>query len=438
MYRRTVYMSLAIKSKPDRGSVSMLTCYAHMRRLLPHKGYYSMPVIFCQDIKNLLLFFLKNVIIKDAYDIFLHKGHFMMNHAQKIAECFALPTAIAAIKPLGNGLINHTYLVTCEDGTRYVLQRINQNVFGEPARLMENFAGVCRFLEKKIAAEGGDPARECVRPVSTLDGKDFFYSPEDGYWRINAYVEGVAYDVPDRKGLLYEAARAFGQFQRRLSDYPADTLHETIPNFHHTPTRYAAFEAALARDAAGRAASMSAEIDALKRLSPYANAITAKLEDGTIPLRVTHNDTKLNNVLFDAETDKATCVIDLDTVMPGSLLYDFGDALRFAGNRTAEDAPDLSRVVFDLDRYEEYVSGFLVGVGDAITETEREMLPLSVLVITYEQALRFMTDYLDGDVYYQMRYPEHNYDRTRAQIRLAEDILSKLDDMKVITERKGS
>ena len=358
-----------------------------------------------------------------------------MNDARTIACRFALPVAIDTVAPLGNGLINHTYLVTCTDGTRYTLQRINQNVFREPDRLMENFVGVCRFLEKKIIAEGGDPVRECVRPVSTLDGNDFFYSPEDGYWRMNGYVEGVAYDAPDRKGLLYEAARAFGQFQRRLGDYPAATLYETIPNFHHTPTRYASFEAALARDAAGRAASMSAEIDALKRLSPYATVITDKLADGTLPLRVTHNDTKLNNVLFDPETDKAVCVIDLDTVMPGSLLYDFGDALRFAGNRTAEDDPDLSRVVFDLDRYEEYVSGFLAGVGDAITPAEKELLPLSVLVITYEQALRFMTDYLDGDVYYQMRYPAHNYDRTRAQIRLAEDILSKLNEMKTITEK---
>ena len=362
----------------------------------------------------------------------------MTTYARNIAEQFALPTAIAALKPLGNGLINFTYLVTCEDGSRYVLQKINQNVFRDPARLMENFAGVCRFLEKKIAAEGGDPARECVRPMSTVDGKDFFYTPEEGYWRMSAYVDGVAYDAPDRKGLLYEAARAFGQFQRRLADYPAATLHETIPNFHHTPTRYAAFEEALARDAAGRAADMKDEIDALQRLSSYATAITSKLEDGTIPLRVTHNDTKLNNVLFDIKTDKATCVIDLDTVMPGSLLYDFGDALRFAGNRTAEDDPDLSRVVFDLDRYEEYVRGFLAGVGDAITDAEREMLPVSVLVITYEQALRFMTDYLDGDLYYQKRYPAHNYDRTRAQIRLAEDILSKLDAMRAISGRKDS
>lgn len=358
-----------------------------------------------------------------------------MNDAQQIARRFALPTAIETVSPLGNGLINHTYLVACADGSRYTLQRINANVFREPDRLMENFVGVCRFLEKKITAEGGDPVRECVRPVSTVDGKDFFYSPEDGYWRMNGYVEGVAYDTPDRKGILYEAARAFGQFQRRLGDYPAATLHETIPNFHHTPTRYASFEASLARDAAGRAASMATEIHALKRLAPYATAITEKLEDGTLPLRVTHNDTKLNNVLFDPKTDKAVCVIDLDTVMPGSLLYDFGDALRFAGNQTAEDDPDLSRVIFDLDRYEEYVSGFLAGVGDAITKEEKQMLPLSVLVITYEQALRFMTDYLDGDMYYQMRYPAHNYDRTRAQIRLAEDILAKLDDMKRITEK---
>jgi hypothetical protein len=358
-----------------------------------------------------------------------------MHDVWKIARHFSVSSEIETIAPLGNGLINYTYCVTCKDGARYIFQRINEKVFSAPDRLMENFVGVCSFLEKKIVAEGGDPARECVRPVSTVDGGSFYYSPEDGYWRMTCYVEGEAYDAPTRAGLLYEAAYAFGRFQRRLGDYPADTLHETIPNFHHTPTRYASFEAALVRNAAGRAASMADEIAALKRLSPYATAIADKLEDGTLPLRVTHNDTKLNNVLMDAETGKAVCVIDLDTVMPGSMLYDFGDALRFAGNQTAEDDPDLSRVVFDLDRYEEYVSGFLAGVGDAITEAEKAMLPLSVLVITYEQALRFMTDYLYGDVYYQMRYPAHNYDRTRAQIRLAEDILTKLGEMEKITKK---
>ncbi len=358
-----------------------------------------------------------------------------MNDVWNIARRFAGSAEIASITPLGNGLINYTYLVTGTDGSRYTMQRINQNVFRDPDALMQNFVGVCHFLEKKIIAEGGDPARECVRPVPTVDGKPYFYSVEDGYWRMTCYVEGVAYDSPDRDGLLYEAAYAFGRFQRRLGDYPAATLHETIPNFHHTPTRYAAFETSLARNAAGRAASMGEEIATLRRLAPYATAITAKLEDGTLPLRVTHNDTKLNNVLMDPDTGKAVCVIDLDTVMPGSLLYDFGDALRFAGNRTAEDDPDLSRVVFDLNRYEEYVSGFLAGVGDAITAEEKALLPVSALVLTYEQALRFMTDYLDGDVYYQLRYPAHNYDRTRAQIRLAEDILSKLDEMKAITEK---
>jgi len=358
-----------------------------------------------------------------------------MHDVWKIARHFAVSGEIETIKPLGNGLINFTFCVTCQNGERYIFQRINEKVFSAPDRLMENFVGVCRFLEKKIAAEGGDPARECVRPVCTTDGANYYYSPEDGYWRMNCYVEGEAYDAPDREGLLYEAAYAFGRFQRRLGNYPADTLYETIPNFHHTPTRYASFEASLARDAAGRAESMAEEIAALKRLSPYATAIADKLSDGTLPLRVTHNDTKLNNVLFDPETGKAVCVIDLDTVMPGSLLYDFGDALRFAGNRTAEDDPDLSRVVFDLGRYEEYVSGFLAGVGDAITEKEKAMLPLSVLVITYEQALRFMTDYLDGDMYYQKKYPAHNYDRTRAQLRLAEDILAKLPEMEKITKK---
>ena len=347
-----------------------------------------------------------------------------------ISRLFEITADVREFGPYGHGLINHTYLVTCEDGSQYILQRINDSIFRDPDALMANFDGVCRFMTEKILADGGDPTRETLRLVPVKTGEQYYHSEEHGWWRMTHFIDGaLSHDSADQDGLLYEAAYAFGRFQRRLGDYPAETLHETIKDFHNTPARYAAFEAALAADVAGRAKNVEAEVEAIKRYKHLASAITDKLADGSIPTRVTHNDTKLNNVLIDNETGKGVCVLDLDTVMPGSLLYDFGDSVRFAVNHTREDDPDLSQVWFDMNLYEEYVSGFLRGVGDAITPLEKEMLPMSVFVLTYELVLRFMTDYLNGDVYFKLKYPEHNLDRARAQLRLSEDALAKLDDM---------
>ena len=353
-----------------------------------------------------------------------------------VCEKFLLPSKATAVSPLGNGLINHTYLAECADGSRFVLQKINTVVFSRPKEMMENIIGVCAFLANKIQQAGGDPTREAMRFVPTPEGTYYYQTPDGEFYRMSYFIDrAVAYDSPERPGILYEAAYAFGRFQRLLSDYPADTLYETIPNFHNTPVRYQNFEDACAKDVAGRAASVTAELDALRRYAPYVSSITEPLEKHRIPLRVTHNDTKLNNVLIDPETNRAICVLDLDTVMPGSLLYDFGDSLRFAGNHGAEDDRDLSRVWLDLSRYEEYVSGFLKGVGDGITKEEKELLPISVFMLTYENALRFMTDYLNGDVYFKILTPDHNLARTRAHLRLMEDILSKLDDMRAIGEK---
>ena len=245
----------------------------------------------------------------------------------------------------------------------------------------------------------------------------------------------VVYQSAEKKGLLYEAARSFGDFQCQLSDYPAETLFETIPDFHNTAKRYEAFKVALEDNIAHRAEGVSKEIKALEKYSSRASIIVNKLANGEIPTRVTHNDTKLNNILMDAATDKGVCVIDLDTVMPGSLLYDFGDSVRFAANNGAEDDKDISRVWIRTDLYEEYVSGFLAGVGDSITEEEIKLLPMSVFILTYELALRFMTDYLNGDTYFKLNYPEHNLIRTRAQIKLMEDVDAKLDLLEEITAK---
>ncbi len=355
---------------------------------------------------------------------------------QRILSHFEVDSPAIAFETLQSGNINQTYSVTTADGTGYLLQQVNTYVFKNPSALMENIKGVTAFLADKIHKAGGDPLRETLNLICSKDGTGYFEDPTDGgFWRLCYFItNSIAYDAPDHPGILYEAAKAFGVFQRQLEDYPAETLFETIPDFHNTAVRYAAFEAALTRDEAGRSASVAPLIDSLRALQPYATLITDGIAAGTIPVRVTHNDTKLNNILMDAETGKGLCVIDLDTVMPGSLLYDFGDSLRFAGNNTAEDDPDLSRVFLRTDRYEEYVRGFLQGVGDTITQAELALLPESVLILTYELALRFMTDYLDGDKYFKILSPDHNLIRTKAQLHLAEDILRKLPQLHQITE----
>ena len=348
---------------------------------------------------------------------------------------FDIDAKVTDAVSFGNGNINLTYLVSFDKDFRCVLQRINTNVFKKPDELMENVMGVTAFVSKKLAERGEDVTRGTLSFYATKDGRNY-YTDDEGYaWRMYRCVENAtAYDSAEKEGLLYEAAYAFGRFQQLLGEYPAETLYETIPDFHNTPARYKAFEEALANNAAGRADSVAREIDILRKYAPRASVVTDALESGEIPTRVTHNDTKLNNVLIDDETGKGICVIDLDTVMPGSLLYDFGDSVRFAANNGAEDAEDLSEVWLDLDRFTEYSKGFLCGVGEAITEREKEFLPMSVFLLTYELALRFMTDYLNGDTYFKIKYPEHNIVRTRAQIKLLEDIDAKLEKMEDIVK----
>ncbi len=360
-----------------------------------------------------------------------------LSEINEVISHFEIPSNPIACHPCGNGNINSTFWVKTEDGNEYLVQKVNTYVFQKPYELMENIHNVTQFLSDKIQEKGGDFERGTLNFIQSDNGR-FCYHNHDTheFWRIYHYVSGaVAYDSADKPGILREAARAFGKFQRMLDTYPAETLYETILNFHHTAARYDTFERSVAEDAAGRAASVEKEIEALRRYAPYASLIVDGLADGTLPIRVTHNDTKLNNVLFDEQTGKCLCVIDLDTVMPGSLLCDFGDAIRFAANNTAEDDPDLSKVFLRLDLFEEYVSGFFAGLKGAITEREIALLPESVLVLTYELALRFMTDYLDGDKYFKLKYPEHNLVRTRAQLRLCEDIETKLPEMRKIIEK---
>lgn len=350
-----------------------------------------------------------------------------------ICANFAIEGNAVGYEQLTDGHINNTYSVLWQypDGTtdKYLLQQINTNVFRNTDGLISNILGVCEHVRKKIEAAGGDTSREVLTLIPCRDGKYLY----DGCWRMYNFIKGAsAHQSADAPNLLYNAAKTFGIFQRQLADYPAETLFETIPNFHNTVSRYADFTAAVENDIACRAAECADEINRIRSYEKYAHIIVDGLADGTIPLRVTHNDTKLNNIMMDNVTSEGVCVIDLDTVMPGSLLYDFGDSIRFAACNSAEDEPDLDKVYLRLDLFEEYTRGFLCGVGDGITENEKRLLPMSAFILTYELVLRFLGDYLNGDTYFKTDYKTHNLVRARAQLKLAEDMLAKLGEMEKI------
>ena len=334
----------------------------------------------------------------------------------------------------GNGHINDTYL--CETSPKFILQRINTNVFKNPDAVMENIYNVTNHIRDKIKEAGGDPDRETMVIVPTRKG-DIYYRHENGEcFRMYTYVENtISYDVAERPEILMYAGHAFGKFQRMLSDFPAEKLHETIADFHNTPVRVAQLREAMEKNLSGRLASVWNEVDFALDYSKYAPEITAAMEKGDVPLRVTHNDTKLNNVLFDIKTDEDVCVIDLDTVMPGSVLYDFGDALRFGASSCEEDETDTEKIYFDLEKFEAFSKGFLGELGQCLTEKEIELLPLSALIMTYECGIRFLADHINGDTYFKIHRENHNLDRARNQFALARDIEKKLPEMAEIVKK---
>ena len=294
---------------------------------------------------------------------------------------------------------------------------------------MENFIGVTSHLRKKIEAAGGDPMRETLNLVSTRDGKPYYTEENGRVWRLTNYVEDTVCLQQATPELFEASARAFGRFQMLLQDYPAHTLHETIVNFHNTEDRFNKFLAALKADKMGRAKDVAAEIKfVLGHKADCSVAINALLE-GKLPLRVTHNDTKLNNVLIDEDSLEGICIIDLDTTMPGLAIYDFGDSIRFGANHNAEDEKDLSKVNFDIDLYARYTRGFLTGAQGIFTETELEYLPWGAKLMTLECGIRFLTDYLDGDNYFRIHYPQQNLDRCRTQFKLVRDMEDKWEQM---------
>lgn len=337
----------------------------------------------------------------------------------------------------GSGHINDTYLVKIRmsNGTesRVILQRMNTSVFKEPEKLMENIVGVTSFLRERIVENGGNPDRETLNVISTKEGKSFYVDSEGKYWRSYLFIEDAkGYDKVENVKDFYESAVAFGNFQRLLADYPAKTLHETIKGFHNTKARFDTFKKAVADDVCGRAASVKDEIDFYLEHEDVANIFNEMLEKGEIPLRVTHNDTKLNNILIDDVTRKGICVIDLDTVMPGLAMNDFGDSIRFGASTAAEDEKELSKVWCDMELFEAYTKGFIEGCAGKLTKKEIELLPMGAKVMTYECGMRFLTDYLQGDVYFKTHRKGHNLDRARTHIKLIQDMEEKWDVMNQI------
>ena len=332
----------------------------------------------------------------------------------------------------GCGHINRTYLVKTDAGRRYIFQRINSLVFPDIKGLMENIAAVTGFLAARV-----EEPRGSLRLVPALDGAWVWVDGEGESWRVYDFIEdSLCLQQPERPEDLYESAVAFGCFQNQLSDFPADTLHETIKDFHNTPDRYRKFHLALEADALGRAAGVREEIDFALKREAAAGALQALREDGSLPLRVTHNDTKLNNVMLDAKTRKALCVIDLDTVMPGLAAYDFGDSIRFGAATAAEDEKNLDKMGLDMSLYETYARGYLHSCR-SLTALEKETLPLGAKLMTLECGLRFLTDYLEGDRYFAIARPEHNLDRARTQFRLVADMEKKWDGMRALIARSA-
>ena len=338
-------------------------------------------------------------------------------------------------EPYGNGHINDTFLVVNE--RRYILQRMNTRIFTKPTELMENILGVTEHIRKKAAEMGKeDVERASLVVVPTLDGAKYFVGSEGDYWRMYEFTERtVTQEVVENINDFYNCAVAFGNFQQMLSDYPAEKLHETIANFHNTPWRYDNLMKAVEKDICGRLSEVEKEVDFARKREEFAKTLENARAAGKLPLRVTHNDTKLNNILFDMNTHAPVCVIDLDTVMPGYSVNDFGDSIRFGANTAVEDETDLSKVSLDLTLFEAYAKGFILGCNGSLTDTELDLLPIGAMMMTFECGMRFLTDYLEGDVYFKVHRPGHNLDRARNQFALVADMEKKLDDMKSIVRK---
>ncbi len=341
---------------------------------------------------------------------------------------------LLGIEPYGQGLINSTYLATCKKGDeekRYILQAINTSVFKDPDLLMNNISEITKYLLQTEANPN-----HVLTPVITKGGKYHTTDKHSVCWRLYVFVENsLTLNAPETKEDFYESGRAFGKFQRDLANFPVEKLGETIPNFHNTPWRYEMLMEAVENNLAGRLDEVTSELEFIKARKDFCNCLFDANKKGELPLRVTHNDTKINNVLFDNDTRKACCVIDLDTTMPGFSVTDFGDAIRFGANTTAEDDPDLSKVNFDMEMFKAYTDGFLTGCGGSLPDSEIMLLPEGAKMMTFECGMRFLTDYLNGDTYFKCTHEKHNLDRTRNQMKLVAEMEKHWDEMKAYVKK---
>jgi Ser/Thr protein kinase RdoA (MazF antagonist) len=352
----------------------------------------------------------------------------------QIAARFAMSGSFAEARPLGRGHVHDTYRVTADDGSAYTLQRINRRVFPDPGQVMRNVVRVTEHLAARLG-DRPDAARRHLRVVASRDGSPGWIDAHGEVWRMYRFIEGV-YTLdpcPDPRS-AYAAARAFGEFLDQLGDLDAADWPETIPFFHHTGRRVAALRRSIERNAAGRRPRVAAEIEFALSRADRLPPLAEWLESGRIPRRLSHNDTKINNVLFDRATGQGLCVIDLDTCMPGSALYDFGDMARTMTSPTAEDETDRSKIGLDAERFEALTRGFIEGMAGRLTAGEAAHLPDAGRVMTYTVGIRFLTDYLDGDVYFKVHRPDHNLDRCRAQFALLESMERQRDEMDRIVD----
>ena len=348
---------------------------------------------------------------------------------EQVLQQFCLDGTPVSCEPFGNGHINRTFRVTCSSGRVYTLQRINRVAFRHPEELIENIDAVSRFIAKK------NTGLEMIRLCTARGGRKYAVDAQGEFWRAYDYISGgLSLEAPRDCNDFYQAAVAFGKFQQALADFPAATLHETIPRFHDTEDRLCQLRASVEADACGRVREAGPELAFISAREQELGTLCRMLRSGALPLRVTHNDTKLNNVLLDAKTRKALCVIDLDTVMPGSSLYDFGDSIRFGAATAAEDERDLSRMEMSLERFRIFTRGY-VRSCPGLTQKELELLPLGAKTMTMECGVRFLTDYLDGDHYFAVHRDGQNLDRARTQFRLVADMEKKWNEMqKIVAE----
>ncbi len=347
-----------------------------------------------------------------------------------LAASFSPESAVSTPVPFGGGHINDTYLLSREDGSQFVMQRINKNVFPDPVSLMDNIQRVTHHLRKRIRAVGGDPERETLRMIRNAQGDMCTLDANGDYWRAYTFVDGcMSYDQVESAEVFCQSGHAFGRFMSMLDDFDAASLFETIARFHDTPKRFGDFRTAVAENRSGRADGVRELIDTALSYESFGSTLMDQLNSGILPLRVTHNDTKLNNVLIDSATGEAVCVVDLDTVMPGLCAYDFGDAIRFGASTAAEDEKDLSKVHFDMNLYRAFAEGYLSEVANALSAAEVDSLAYGAKMMTLENGIRFLGDYLNGDVYFKTAYPEHNLVRARTQFKLLSEMDEHWDEM---------